>query len=39
MTDLALSAPVSFLRCEKCQEHLDEDDLFCPNCGHGVPGG
>jgi hypothetical protein len=38
MTDLALSAPVSFLRCEKCQEHLDEDDLFCPNCGDSAPG-
>ena len=38
MTDLALSLPVSFLRCERCREHLDEDDLFCPNCGHEAPG-
>lgn len=38
MTDLALAAPVSSLRCEKCREHLDEDDLFCPNCGHEAPG-
>lgn len=33
-----LTAPVSFLRCEKCREHLEEDDLFCPSCGHQVPG-
>lgn len=42
MTDAAsstaLTSPVSFLRCERCREHLDEDDLFCPNCGHEAPG-
>jgi predicted RNA-binding Zn-ribbon protein involved in translation (DUF1610 family) len=24
-------------RCGKCRDHLDEGDLFCPNCGHEVP--
>jgi predicted RNA-binding Zn-ribbon protein involved in translation (DUF1610 family) len=24
-------------RCEKCRDHLDEEDLFCPNCGHETP--
>ena len=37
MSALADLPPFPFLRCEKCREHLDEDDLFCPSCGHEAP--
>lgn len=37
MSPLADTSPLPFLRCEKCREHLDEGDLFCPNCGHEAP--
>lgn len=37
MSSPSPAAPVPYLRCEKCREHLDEDDLFCPNCGHEAP--
>jgi predicted RNA-binding Zn-ribbon protein involved in translation (DUF1610 family) len=30
-------SPFPFVRCEKCREHLDEEDLFCPSCGHEAP--
>ena len=33
-----LPLPFPFVRCEKCREHLDEEDLFCPSCGHEAPG-
>jgi predicted RNA-binding Zn-ribbon protein involved in translation (DUF1610 family) len=38
MKTLTSPPPFSFLRCEKCREHLDEGDLFCPSCGHEAPG-
>ena len=37
MRSLADAPPFPFLRCEKCREHLDEGDLFCPGCGHEAP--
>jgi predicted RNA-binding Zn-ribbon protein involved in translation (DUF1610 family) len=37
MNGLADFPPVPFPRCEKCREHLDEGDLFCPTCGHEAP--
>jgi hypothetical protein len=37
MSALADAPPFPFLRCERCREHLDEGDLFCPNCGHEAP--
>lgn len=37
MSTLAEAPPFAFLRCEKCREHLDEGDLYCPNCGHEAP--
>ncbi len=37
MNGLADSPPFPFPRCEKCREHLDEGDLFCPTCGHEAP--
>lgn len=37
MSALADAPPPLPLRCEKCREHLDEGDLFCPNCGHEAP--
>jgi predicted RNA-binding Zn-ribbon protein involved in translation (DUF1610 family) len=37
MSGLADAPPFPFLRCEKCREHLDEGDLFCPSCGHEAP--
>jgi len=38
MSDLAGAPPYPFLRCEKCRGYLDEEDLFCPNCGNEAPG-
>jgi predicted RNA-binding Zn-ribbon protein involved in translation (DUF1610 family) len=29
---------MQLVRCEKCRDHLDEEDLFCPNCGSEAPG-
>lgn len=37
MSDPISPPPFPFLRCEKCREHLDEEDLFCPSCGHEAP--
>lgn len=37
MSSPASSLPFPFVRCEKCREHLDEEDLFCPSCGHEAP--
>ena len=33
----ALSPLGPLIRCERCRELLDEDDLFCPSCGHEAP--
>lgn len=38
MSALAEPPPLPFPRCEKCREHLDEGDLYCPSCGHEAPG-
>lgn len=37
MSALPEPPPLPFPRCERCREHLDEGDLFCPSCGHEAP--
>jgi predicted RNA-binding Zn-ribbon protein involved in translation (DUF1610 family) len=34
---MSATATAPIVRCGKCRDHLDPEDLFCPNCGHEAP--